>query len=128
MPEDEFADRLVELRHAAGLTQVQLAERMRIHPSQLHRYEAGTAQPSLDALRRLCTALSVPADVLLFSDDARTLVDPPLRRAVERAIYLNPHEQAVLAEVIEAFAIAHTAKEQTYRRRGPLQRRKRKDE
>ena len=123
----EFSDRLAALRRERGLTQVQLAARVGVHPSQLHRYEAGAAQPTLEVIRSMCLALSVSADALLFSDDSRSLVDDRLRRAFESAVYLSPHEQAVVAEVVEAFAAAHVAKEKANLRRGPLQRRKRGD-
>ena len=127
MPAVEFPDRLAELRRSRGLTQVQLAARIDIHPSQLHRYEAGSSQPSLDVVRRLCRALSVSADALLFADEASLIVEDRLRSALEPAIYLSEHEQAVIAEVIDAFVAAHVAKDRSNLPRGPLQKRKRKE-
>jgi transcriptional regulator with XRE-family HTH domain len=121
----DFPDRLAEIRRERGLTQVMLAERAGIHPTQLHRYEAGTAQPTLDVLRRLCTALSVSADSLLFSPDATALVENRLRSALETTVYLSEHEQVVVAEVIEAFVAAHVAKQKSNLPRGPIPRRKR---
>jgi transcriptional regulator with XRE-family HTH domain len=97
-----------------------LADRAGIHPSQLHRYEAGTAQPTLDTLRRLAVALSVSTDALVFADDVHTLVEDRLRSAFETTAYLSEHEQAVIAEVIEAFVAANVAKSRPNRRRGPV--------
>jgi transcriptional regulator with XRE-family HTH domain len=97
-----------------------LADRAGIHPSQLHRYEAGTAQPTLDVLRRLAVALSVSTDSLVFADDVRTLVEDRLRAAFESTMYLSEHEQAVIAEVIEAFMAANVAKSRPNRPRGPV--------
>lgn len=48
---------LRELRRAAGLTQVQLAERVGIAQSQISGYESGARQPSLDTLQALATEL-----------------------------------------------------------------------
>ena len=45
--------------------------RIGIHVVQLRRYEAGTFQPTLDVIRKLATALSVSADLLLFGKDER---------------------------------------------------------
>ncbi len=43
-----LARQLRELRSSAGLTQVQLAERVGIAQSQISGYESGARQPSLD--------------------------------------------------------------------------------
>src|SRR5580658_7828183 len=67
----DFPARLAALRKDRGLTQQALAERVGIHVSQLRRYEAGGAQPTLDVLRRLAVALSVSADQLVFDSDER---------------------------------------------------------
>jgi transcriptional regulator with XRE-family HTH domain len=127
VPTIEFSDRLAELRRQRGLTQVQLAARAGIHPSGLHRYEAGTAQPTLEVIRGLCLALSVSADSLIFSDDSRTLVEDRLRSALEQAVHLSEHQQVVIAEVVDAFVAAHVAKERSNLPRGPVPRRKRKE-
>jgi transcriptional regulator with XRE-family HTH domain len=127
VPTIEFSDRLAALRRQRGLTQVQLAARVGIHPSQLHRYEAGTAQPTLEVIRGLCLALSVSADSLIFSDDSRTLVEDRLRSALEQAVYLSSHQQVVIAEVVDAFVAAHVASERSNLPRGPVPRRKRKE-
>jgi transcriptional regulator with XRE-family HTH domain len=127
VPTIEFSDRLAELRRQRGLTQVQLAARAGIHPSGLHRYEAGTAQPTLEVIRGLCVALSVSADSLIFSDDSRTLVEDRLRSALEQAVHLSEHQQVVIAEVVDAFVAAHVAKERSNLPRGPVPRRKRTD-
>jgi transcriptional regulator with XRE-family HTH domain len=116
----DFGQRLAVLRRDRDLTQAVLAERAGIHPSQLHRYEAGTAQPTLDVLRRLAVALSVSTDSLVFADDVRTLVEDRLRAAFESTIYLSEHEQAVIAEVIEAFVASSVAKSRPNRPRGPI--------
>src|SRR5436309_493618 len=65
----DFPERLATLRKDKGLTQQALAERAGIHVSQLRRYEAGGAQPTLDVLRRLAVALSVSADRIVFDTD-----------------------------------------------------------
>jgi transcriptional regulator with XRE-family HTH domain len=54
-----FPQRLTALRKQHSLTQQALAERVGIHVTQLRRYEAGTAQPTLDVLRRIAVSLSV---------------------------------------------------------------------
>jgi transcriptional regulator with XRE-family HTH domain len=125
VPGVDFSDQLASLRRERGLTQAQLAERVGIHQSQLHRYEAGIAQPTLDVLRRIAVALSVSADSLVFADEARTLVEGRLSTAFETTMYLTEHEQVIIAEVIEAFVAASVAKSRPNKPRGPIQTRRR---
>lgn len=119
----EFPEKLAGLRRERGLTQVELAERARIHPSQLHRYEAGTAQPTLDVLRRLAMSLGTSTDALVFADDTRTLVEGRLVGALEQAVFLPERDQYLICEVIEAFVAARVAKNRPNKPRGPRQRR-----
>ena len=53
-----FANRLVAARKHAGLTQNALAETAGLYVSNIRRYEAGTNQPTIDALRNLALALA----------------------------------------------------------------------
>jgi transcriptional regulator with XRE-family HTH domain len=64
-----FAQRLTTLRHQHGLTQQVLAERSGLHISNIRRYEAGTNQPTLDAIRQLTLALNTTADALIFDPE-----------------------------------------------------------
>jgi transcriptional regulator with XRE-family HTH domain len=66
-----FANRLVTARKQAGLTQHALAELAGLHVSNIRRYEAGTNQPTIDALRNLALALGTSTDQLLFEPHER---------------------------------------------------------
>jgi transcriptional regulator with XRE-family HTH domain len=66
-----FANRLTEARKHAGLTQHALADAAGLHVSNIRRYEAGTNQPNIDALRNLALALGTSADKLLFTENER---------------------------------------------------------
>lgn len=56
--EEEFdlAQVLIEARTAAGLSQAQLARRMKTSQSYIARIEGGTVRPSTDALERFAHA------------------------------------------------------------------------
>jgi transcriptional regulator with XRE-family HTH domain len=112
-----FGRRLAELRRERGLTQAELAKRAGVHPSQMHRYEAGTAEPTVKVLRGMALGLGVSSDQLIFSDHIEHLPEARLRAALESASYLSEHEQAVVAELVEAFVTAHGAKYRPVRRR-----------
>ena len=68
---ETFANRLTEARKTAGLTQHALADTAGLHVSNIRRYEAGTNQPNIDALRNLALALGTSTDKLLFEPDER---------------------------------------------------------
>lgn len=58
--------RLREKREAAGLTQLQLAEKAGLDQGHVSRIEAGRASIGLDVLDRLCRALKCePGDILV---------------------------------------------------------------
>ena len=107
-----FAHHLATARKHAGLTQQALADRANIHVTQIRRYEAGTSTPTHDALRNKANGLAVTTDSLLFDPDQRGPSDD-LALAFEATQHLDPHEQAMVRELIEAILLKHDAKRWT---------------
>lgn len=68
----QFSARLIQFRKTQGLTQQSLADAAQIHVNQIKRYEAGTAQPTLEALVRLAKVLHISLDELVFNENERT--------------------------------------------------------
>ena len=58
-------ENLRRLREAAGLTQVELSERVGVKQGSLSAWERGEAMPSVSNLLRLCAVLNTSADELL---------------------------------------------------------------
>jgi transcriptional regulator with XRE-family HTH domain len=108
-----FPQRLTTLRKDRGLTQAALAERVGVHVTQLRRYEAGTAQPTLDVLRRLAVSLSVSADTLVFDDTERGPHDEDLRLHLEAIDRLEPADKAMVKAFLDAFLLRADAKRWT---------------
>ena len=65
-----FAERLKEVRIERGLRQNEVADGINITSRAICYYEAGTREPSLDLLTKLCKFLDVPADYLLGLTDS----------------------------------------------------------
>jgi transcriptional regulator with XRE-family HTH domain len=108
----DFADRLAALRRDRGLTQAALAQRAELNVSQLHRYEVGSSEPTLAALRRLAIALSVTTDELVFGDrTSRTAPDDRLRLAFEASQFLDEHERDTVTALLEAFLARHDTRD-----------------
>ena len=64
-PHPESARIIREVRHAAGLTQRELAEKLGVITGTIGYYERGTGTPKTDNLFALCNILHIrPADLL----------------------------------------------------------------
>jgi transcriptional regulator with XRE-family HTH domain len=59
---EAFGARLKELREAAGLTQVQLAEKAELHPQGIIKLERGERKPAWETVIALAKALDVTCD------------------------------------------------------------------
>lgn len=66
---------LIEARKAAGLTQSELASRLRCHQSFVARVESGERRIDVVELIVLARALSVPSSALLDVAEAATLAN-----------------------------------------------------
>lgn len=100
--------KLVQLRKTKGLTQQQMAEAAEIHLTQIKRYEAGSSQPSLEALRKIAVALGVTTDSLLFEDTERG-PDEDLRLQFETIAKMPKKEKQIIRELLEGMIIKYEA-------------------
>ncbi len=69
----DFSNRLRQLRTEAGLTQLQLAQRLGITKSVISFYELSERAPSPDVLIRLARVFHVSTDYLLGLDKRETI-------------------------------------------------------
>lgn len=69
----DFSNRLKELRTEAGMTQLQLAQRLGLTKSVISFYELSERAPSPDVLIRLAQIFHVSTDYLLGLDKRETL-------------------------------------------------------
>jgi len=104
-----FPDQLARIRKSRGLTQKELADKVELHQSQIHRYESGASQPTLDAIRRLAIALAVTADELVFEDCERG-PDEELRLQFEALSQFDPDEKRTARELLDSLILKHQAK------------------
>ncbi len=99
-----FSARVISLRKQKGLTQQGLADTSGIHVQQIKRYEAGHAQPTAEALKKLALALHVTSDALLFEAGERE-PDDDLKLRFEAVAAMLPEEQAVAKAVLDAIIV-----------------------
>lgn len=101
--------RLITLRKDMGLTQQQMADTIGIHVNSLKKYEAGQAQPSLDALKKIALELHVSTDFLLFEEHERGPGDD-LALQFEAVSQMPEEEQMVIREVLESLIIKYQSR------------------
>jgi transcriptional regulator with XRE-family HTH domain len=108
----DFPQRLAALRKERMLTQQALADMVEMGITQIKRYEAGSSQPTLDAIRKLATTLRVSADELLFGKTERG-PDEDLRMQFEAICRFNDEEKKVVRSVLEGLLLTHEARRWT---------------
>lgn len=101
--------RLIALRKDRGLTQQGLADATGIHVQQIKRYEAGSSEPSAEALRKIARTFAISTDWLLFEEGERAPSDD-LALQFEAVQQLSDDERAVIREVVESLIIKYQSR------------------
>ena len=103
-----IAARLATLRKQKGLTQQVLADAIGLHITQIKRYEAGTSQPSLEAIKKIARTLRVTTDSLIFEEEE---LEPDADLAMQfQAIASMPRkQQSVIKQLLEGMIIKYEA-------------------
>ena len=103
-----FSQRFIQLRKERKLTQQQMADTVGIHITQVKRYEAGQAQPSVELLKKIATAFNVTTDWLIFSEDERELPNE-LQLKFEAVSQMSEDDQRTIQSIIDGMILKHTA-------------------
>jgi transcriptional regulator with XRE-family HTH domain len=104
-----FPAHLIQFRKAQGLTQQSLADAAELHVNQIRRYEAGTAQPTLDALIRLAKTLHVRLDDLVF-EEAERGPDEEMALLFEAIREFDEEEKLTVRTVLASMVLQHSAR------------------
>lgn len=113
-----FGRRLVQIRKAKGLTQVELGKRIGVSQRIIHHYENKAGYPPTQKLIELTQALDMRIDDLLGIKDngsGETFQDikPTLAKKLRRASKLPPHDLKALSTFIDALIVKQQVKENT---------------
>ena len=103
-----IAAHLITLRKERNLTQLEMADKVSLHVNQIRRYEAGNAQPSLEALKKIALAMNITIDSLVFDEGERD-PDEDLRLQFEALSQFSPEEKKIAKAVIESLILKHDA-------------------
>ncbi len=92
-------------REKAGYTQERFSEIIDMTPNNLSAVERGVAGVSLKTLRRICEALKVSADDLLFGQREKSDGEALIRKLERLDARQMRIVQEVLSALLEAFAL-----------------------
>lgn len=101
---------LITLRKEHGLTQQEMADKIGLHVNQVRRYESGSAQPSLEAFKKIAIAMSITTDSLVFGPEERGL-DEQLRLQFEAISHIPPQEKKIIQALLEGMIVKHQSKQ-----------------
>ena len=105
-----FSMRLIQIRRQANMTQQALADAAKIHVNQIRRYEAGAAQPTLDALVGLARALYVSLDQLVFEEGERGPSDD-LRLQFEAVSHMPDDDRRIIKALLDGMIMKYQTKQ-----------------
>lgn len=97
----QIGEQIKAAREQARLTQELLAERIGVSPQYVSDLERGVVGISVATLKRLCVALGVSSDQILFGTAAPQTPSFPAQFS-----RLSPRQQALLGEIIEKIMAA----------------------
>lgn len=76
-----IGNRIKKLRKELGLTQDELAAKIKIHGRQLGRYELGRSVPAINTIKKIANFCEVSIDYLIYGQDKkiakRTKINDP---------------------------------------------------
>ena len=110
-----LAERVQALRKQAGLTQIELAEKIGVSKSQYIRYETKDVQPPANIMNKLADTLGTSVDYLISGDKNEkakaSLKNSELIQRFKEVDTLPEEEQGVLIKIISAYVRDYRAKQ-----------------
>jgi transcriptional regulator with XRE-family HTH domain len=105
-----ISHRLITLRQAVGLTQIQLAKLVHVHPSNIGFWELKGTPPRGEVLPALARVLGVSVDEILGVEPIkprRQVAKGKLQQLFEAASHLPRRQQQKIVEFVEPFIATH---------------------
>ena len=114
----DLGERIQALRKEAGLTQVELAKKIKISATQMTRYEIRGVQPPADVLKRLTDVLNTSVDFLINGDKDQkakaALKDDELLMQFKKIEQLPNDKQKLVKEILDLFIFRTNVQQLTH--------------
>lgn len=110
-----FAESLKRCRTEKGISQEELAKKIKIHPVQLSRYERGQSAPSIEVVQKIATALDFSIDELVFGNEdikaKQSIKDRELLSMFRKIQLLNDKQKDTVKDFLSAFILKSELKQ-----------------
>ena len=101
--------RIIQLREEKGLSQNELAEKLKVHSQSVGRWEREDTIPSADDVMKLAEVFAVTTDYLLFDNAPRDgrvdIHDPHLMQQFEKIDLLDEDQRFIVRQFLDAFIL-----------------------
>jgi len=104
----QIGERIRHARERARYTQEQLAEAIEVSPQYVSDLERGVVGIALPTLKRLCTALHVSSDSILFGG---MMSEADTAAIAEKCANLTQRQFTLLVEIVDRYIEAVSANE-----------------
>ena len=101
---EDFKNRLKELRLEKGLNQAELATKADIQATAISHFENGTRKPSFKNLRNLANALNVTTDYLLGRPNSVKASGPTINALFRHAESMSDEDLKLLETMAQQMA------------------------
>ncbi len=106
-----FGCRLKELRLANGLTQAELAKKLKLSKANISKYESDSVEPNLDTLTMISNIFNVSINYLLDISE-NYMIDAPISKNIQILMKTYPElTDEELKKVIEYIDFLKTKRE-----------------
>lgn len=95
--------KITELRTAQGISLTNLAKRSGIAQSSLSYIESGKAQPTVETVEKICTALGITLSEFFSDTQEQEPLPPEVRRITEKIKQLPQNKLKILESVLDTW-------------------------
>ena len=100
---ETLSEKLKKLRMKSGLTQAELADKIKVSPSSIGMYEQGRRTPDLEVLSKIATYFQVSIDYLLGRTNIKNFEDfpPEVRNLTEMLLSADESKVKILEKLLK---------------------------
>lgn len=99
---EKMADRLIEAREAAGMTQEKLAEKVGLQSNSIHRYEAAGRRMNFFTAVKMADALDTTVEKLVPEEYIHKTEKTDIEREAEDVFHqLSPEDQKTFLQLMK---------------------------
>jgi transcriptional regulator with XRE-family HTH domain len=105
----QFGENLKRLRTERGISQEEMAKKIKVHANHLSRYERGLSAPSIEVVEKMAKLLDVSIDELVFGSVSermeKNIADRELLTIFQKVQKLEPQQLFAVKDFVSAYLL-----------------------